>query len=68
MLKKISTNRRNTMAGRGKKLKYDKNARAWSEWMAGKKLGRPKQKFVDEPSMESVLGGFRGGHWEKVSQ
>ena len=56
------------MAGRGKKLKYDKNARAHAEWMAGKRLGRPKQKFIDEPSMSSVLGGFRGGHWEKVTQ
>ena len=54
------------MAGRGKKLKYDKNARAHDEWMAGKKLGRKKQKFVEEPSMVDVLGGFRGGHWEKI--
>ena len=54
------------MAGRGKKVNQVKNERAHAEWMAGKRLGRPKQKFVDEPSMSSVLGGFRGGYWEKV--
>ena len=54
------------MAGRGKKLNQAKNPRAHDEWMQGKKIGRPKQKFVDEPSMSDVLGGFRGGRWEKV--
>lgn len=54
------------MSGRGKKLSYNKNARAHAEWMQAKKIGRPKQVFVEEVTMESVLGGFKGGHWEKT--
>ena len=54
------------MQGRGKKTSYDKNARANEEFQKGKKFGRPKQRFIAEPSMESVLGGFKGGRWEKV--
>lgn len=54
------------MAGRGKKLSYDKDARAHDEWMAGKKLGRPKQVWVDDTPTKLI--GESEGHWEKVSQ
>ena len=53
------------MAGRGKKLKYEKNARAHEEWQAGKKLGRKKQKWVvDMPERDTDPIGK--GHWEKI--
>ena len=51
------------MAGRGKKLKYDKNSRANAEWMVGKKLGRRKQQWVWDVPPGATQGT---GHWEKV--
>ena len=36
-----------------------KNYRAHAEWMQGKRLGRPKQRFVD------VRTSTQLGHWEK---
>ena len=50
---------------RGKKQSYAKNARAHDEWMAGKKLGRKKQKFVEEMP-EKDCQKYRGGYWEKI--
>ena len=52
--------------GRGKKTNYNKNWVSAKEWSEAKKLGRKKQRFIAEPSMESVLGGFKGGYWEKL--
>lgn len=56
------------MQGRGKKTNYDKNARAAEDFAKGKRIGRPKQVFIPatEPTMEMVLFGYNGGHWEKV--
>lgn len=51
------------MSGRGKKLSYDKNDQAARDFTTGKKLGRPKQKWVP------IAGGRPGqteGYWEKV--
>jgi hypothetical protein len=55
------------MARRGKKINQIKNAGSARDFAAGKKIGRPKQVFIDEPTMESVLDGFKGGRWEKVN-
>ena len=54
------------MAGRGKKLNRDKNARAHDEWMQGKRLGRRKQVFVPEIHDGITVYCYKGGHWEKV--
>ena len=56
------------MAGRGKKLNRDKNARAHDEWMKGKRLGRRKQVWVWEMDLQSEipLPDQTKGHWEKV--
>ncbi len=61
------------MSGRGKKLSYDKNARAHAGWMEKKRQGRPKQVWVwDEELINmravDIVDGNRLGHWEKVSQ
>lgn len=42
------------MAGRGKKLKYDKNARAHAEWTAWKKAGRPARPSKN-PQIQAEL-------------
>lgn len=51
------------MQGRGKKTSYDKNARAAEDFQKGKKIGRPKQRWVpvagDRP-------GQTEGYWEKL--
>lgn len=36
------------MSGRGKKLKYDKNARSHEEWLKAKRADRPYQQFNPE--------------------
>lgn len=41
------------MAGRGPKINKQKNYLANLEWKAGKKIGRPKQQWIN-------------GRWEKV--
>lgn len=40
------------MHGRGKKLNTDKNARSAEDFAKGKKIGRPKQRWV-----ESTING-----------
>ena len=65
------------MAGRGKKVNQVKNERAHADWMAGKKLGRPKQEYVEThqgdpcnfcavPHDDVPVGACAGAHWEKV--
>lgn len=59
------------MQGRGKKTKYDKNARANEEFQKGKKFERYKQMWVwDEELLNmkavDIVDGKRKGHWEKV--
>ena len=48
--------------GRGKKLNQVKNERAHAEWMAGKKLGRHKQRWMWDMDGQRPMVG----HWEKV--
>jgi hypothetical protein len=50
----------------GKKENHNKNYQAHKEWVAGKKLGRCKQKWVWDgwtppPEQKPIHG-----HWEKV--
>jgi hypothetical protein len=35
-----------------------------TEWMKGKRLGRPKQQWVDDTPQNLI--GESEGHWEKV--
>lgn len=37
------------------------------EWMKGKKIGRPKQRWVVGPDT-FIDGTFTEGHWEKVTE
>jgi hypothetical protein len=37
-----------------------------TEWMKGKRLGRPKQQWVFEEPMAVAAGEQPSGHWEKV--
>ena len=54
----------------GRKTNNDKNPQAREEWMKGKKIGRPKQIWVEheEINIEEILGlkPLVNGHWEKV--
>ena len=43
------------MAGRGKKLKYDKNTQARAEWIAKKREDRPYQQFNPETKTWSKI-------------
>lgn len=42
-----------------------KNYRERKEWMQGKKIGRPKQVWVDDTPTHLI--GESEGHWEKVA-
>jgi len=59
------------MTGRGKKLNQNKNAGSARDFAAGKKLGRPKQEWVnDATSAFEVSPGiisFTKGYWRKVN-
>lgn len=37
------------------------------EWMAGKKLGRPKQIWVWDATPMEEIGETDIGHWEKIA-
>lgn len=52
---------------RGAKINPTKNSQAHREWIEGKRLGRPKQKWVPEAkdSMAYVMGETTG-QWVKV--
>ena len=59
-------------AGIQKKTKDNsgKKYREHEEWQVGKKLGRPKQRWVlvfDEP-LAAIAGEQPSGHWEKVTR
>ena len=59
-------------AGIQKKTKDNsgKKYREHEEWQVGKKLGRPKQRWVlvfDEP-LTADAGEQPSGHWEKVTR
>jgi hypothetical protein len=56
------------MAGRGRKLNLVKNERAHADWMAGKKIGRPKQQYVFEGKVSPDGTVVTNNHWEKVSR
>ena len=51
---------------RGKKANTDKNPQARQDFLAGKKIGRPKQRFV--PNLDPPFNqlGPMVGTWEKV--
>ena len=51
---------------RGKKTNTDKNPQARQDCLAGKKIGRPKQRFVPDPDPMSQFAIPKGGTWEKV--
>jgi hypothetical protein len=66
-----TTERLETMSGRGKKINQVKNERAHAEWMVGKKIGRRKQHwlwFLNQPVNENGNhpGYWEKGYWEKV--
>ena len=56
--------------GRGKKINQAKNERAHAEWMAGKKIGRKKQEWINlGTSAVEVSPGivtFTEGFWRKI--
>lgn len=54
------------MSGRGPKLKNERNHRAHEEWMKGKKLGRPKQVWMQERVVSPDNIVEIKDHWEKV--
>jgi hypothetical protein len=47
--------REGAMSGRGKKLKYEKNARANEEWTKDKRADRPYQQFNPETKTWSKI-------------
>ena len=51
---------------RGKKTNTDKNPQARQDFLAGKKIGRPKQRFV--PNLDPPFNQLdpKGGTWEKM--
>lgn len=59
-------------AGTQRSLKDNskKNYRVREEWMQGKRIGRPKQRWVPDEVMSDVVTrnilGTIPGHWEKV--
>lgn len=60
-------------AGLQSKLKDNsrKNYRVREEWMQGKRIGRPKQRWIADEVMSeggsrSILG-YTPGRWEKVT-
>lgn len=44
-----------------------KNWKSREDWVAGKKIGRPKQIWVWDREPATTVDGLPGiGHWEKV--
>jgi hypothetical protein len=50
---------------RGKKTNHNKNFVAAKDFAAGKKVGRPKQRWVPARFVEQT-GEPVGGYWEKI--